>query len=148
VEKKIRKGVQAMQKVLLIGASEFGRDLAEIFREENCTVDLLDKEASIAHETPRVADHFFCTNALNIGTLDTLQADTYDICIVCFWAESWMLLHILRSLRSAGAKNIYARVDRRQKQELEKQPDAAGIKWIDIEQIAGEHVAASLQSMC
>ena len=105
-----------MKQVLIIGAGDFGRNLAYALREGGCCVDILDRNAASERFARAQGCRFFCSDAWNVSDLEGLSVSDYDCCYLCIPSSQPLGLSlscsVVKRLRQAGAQRVVVRINR------------------------------------
>lgn len=98
-----------MKYALVIGAGNFGRHLIRELLDNECRVDVLEKDSDVANRLNGMTCRVIHNNAWNIASIPSLDIPSYDCCYLCIGPNIGMMERAIRGLRQQGARRIVVR---------------------------------------
>ena len=95
-----------MKNILIIGASEFGKHLANFFIELHNEVMLVDKSQELVDELAHEYENILIADCRNKHAIEQLGVNHYDICVVAVGESFQDSLEITANLKESAAKYI------------------------------------------
>lgn len=95
-----------MKSILIIGASEFGKHIAEKFSELKNEIRIVDKDESAINALSAIYEDTLIGDCRDIHVVEQLGVPTYDICVVSVGGDFQASLEITSNLKELGAVYI------------------------------------------
>ena len=98
-----------MKSILIIGLGRFGSYMAKKFAELGNEVMVMDKDEERVNELLPFVTSAQIGDATKLSVLESLDAESYDLCVVCVGENFQSSLEATSLLKEAGAKWVLSR---------------------------------------